>query len=244
MSPPLFPPSLPPPHVPSSSVLLWQSFVRGRRPGLAVTSDLRFPVLQEVSNLSRQTLELLLELLLHVALQLERERREDGVNTGGGMSAAPVRLPGGVTSCQCSDVWGWAVWVWSLKQQQQIRAAFLLCNGIKAWTIRSSRRFRARNKTSEAGNDGKLDSGLLPLASGLESPAGARCVAPPADRDAWSESPPAGDRRGGWKTIRTTTDRILPFENKVKMSRINVKFQDCSWTFKNISNTNVCKYDL
>lgn len=35
---------------------------------------------------------------------------------------------------------------------------------------------------------------LLPLVSGLVSPAGARCAAPPADRGALSESPQAGDR--------------------------------------------------
>lgn len=32
-----------------------------------------------------------------------------------------------------------------------------------------------------------------PLVSGLVSPAGARCTAPPADRDAWPGSPRAAD---------------------------------------------------
>lgn len=38
-----------------------------------MTSDLGLPVLQEVFDLSRQTLELLLEICLHGSLQLERK---------------------------------------------------------------------------------------------------------------------------------------------------------------------------
>lgn len=60
-----------------SSVLLRQSLVRRRRSGLAVTSDLWLPVLQEVLNLSGQTLEPLLKICLHGPLKLARERERD-----------------------------------------------------------------------------------------------------------------------------------------------------------------------
>lgn len=47
-------------------------------------------------------------------------------------------------------------------------------------------------------DDGRLERRLecvfSPLVSGLGSPAGAHCTVPPADRDAWPESPPAADR--------------------------------------------------
>lgn len=42
---------------------------------------------------------------------------------------------------------------------------------------------------------GEKDICILPLVSGLVSPAGARCAAPPADHGASSESPQAGDRQ-------------------------------------------------
>ncbi len=58
-----------------SSVLLGQSLVRRRRSGLAVTSELCLPVLQEVFNLSGQTLELLLKICLHGPLQLRTSKR-------------------------------------------------------------------------------------------------------------------------------------------------------------------------
>lgn len=50
-----------------------------------------------------------------------------------------------------------------------------------------------------------LDACLFsPLVSGLGSPAGARCTVPPADRDAWPESPPAADRN-----THTDNQRVL-----------------------------------
>lgn len=60
----------------SFSVFLWQSVMRGRRSGLALTPDLCLSILQKVSNLPRQTLKLLLKLGLNHALQLRKMKEE------------------------------------------------------------------------------------------------------------------------------------------------------------------------
>lgn len=129
--------------------------------------------------------------------------------------AAPIWLPGGtlhpwnaptselIPNCVGVEPETAAAAAWS-----SVPEKFLAVQRIQAWKYAKvaggafhwgDTRNKGSSKNWQWREAGKaIHISILPLVSGLVSPAGARCAVPPADRGASSASPPAGGR----KTVR------------------------------------------